>query len=348
MIQQSELELIRPKSLAVDRETLTKTYGRFTVEPLEKGYGVTLGNSLRRILLSSLPGSAVIAAHIEGMQHEFSSVSHVREDGSDIVLNLKQVALKLQEGSRRTVSVQKKGPCQVVARDIQTQGVEVLNPDHVICTVADGGTFSAELTIATGRGYKPSQEFDDTEDRPVGTLALDALFSPIKRVNYNVTNARVGQRTDYDKLLLEIWTDGSISPQAALESAARIHRDYLLVFSSTETEEEMYLPNLENNQAKLGENLPRPIEELGLSLRTTHCLANAGIHFVGDLVKYNEGEMLKAKNFGRKSLKEIGEALTPIGLSLGMHLPSSVWPPKGEEPTQTNKKAQTEVKSKKA
>ncbi|MEM7495677.1 MAG: DNA-directed RNA polymerase subunit alpha [Myxococcota bacterium] len=348
MIQQSELELIRPKSLAVDHETLTQTYGRFTVEPLEKGYGVTLGNSLRRILLSSLPGAAIITARIEGMQHEFSSLSHVREDGSDIVLNLKQVKLKLQEGSRRTVSVQKKGPCQILARDIQAQGVLVLNPDHPICTVADGGTFRAELTIATGRGYMPSKEFGDDDDKPVGTLALDALFSPIQRVNYNVTNARVGRRTDYDKLLLEIWTDGSLSPQTALESAARIHRDYLSVFATADTKEEIYLPELQDKQALTGKHLLRPVEELDLSVRSAHCLANAGVRLVGDLVQRTENEMMKTKNFGRKSLKEIKEALSQMGLSLGLQLPPSAWPPKEEDLEQINRKTENGAPAKKA
>lgn len=348
MTQQSELEFVRPKSLAVDHETLTQTYGRFTVEPLEKGYGVTLGNSLRRILLSSLPGSAVIAARIEGMQHEFSSLSHVREDGSDIVLNLKQVRLRLQEGSRRTVSMQKKGPCRVLAQDIQAQGILVLNPDHPICTVADGGTFRAELTIATGRGYMPAREFGDDDDKPVGTLALDALFSPIQRVNYNVTHARVGQRTDYDKLLLEIWTDGSISPQAALETAARIHRDYLSVFAAADTKEEIYLPGLEDKQALTGKQLLRPVAELGLSVRSAHCLANAGVRLVGDLVQRTENEMMKTKNFGRKSLKEIKEALSQMGLSLGLQLPPSVWPPKEGELAEANWKTENGTEAKKA
>lgn len=317
--QQDVSELVRPKGLEIDRESLTDSYGCFSAEPLEKGYGVTLGNSLRRILLSSLPGAAVTAVHIEGMKHEYTSLPYAREDGTEIVLNLKQVVVKLQEGLRRVVTIHKTGPCQVLASDIKSPGVAVLNPNQYICTIAEGGEFRADITIAVGRGYVPSTEFEE-DDAPLGTIFVDASFSPVRRVNYNVTNARVGQKTDYDKLSLEIWTDGSIAPQAALEKAARIHADQLSVFVNAAAQDTINLLQGESRQADLNEHLMRPVSELKLSVRSAHCLANAGVNRVGDLVQRTEGEMMKTKNFGRKSLKEIKETLEQMGLSLGMHL----------------------------
>ncbi|MEM7589473.1 MAG: DNA-directed RNA polymerase subunit alpha, partial [Myxococcota bacterium] len=255
------------------------------------------------------------------------------EDGTGIVLNLKQVVVKLQEGLRRVVTVHKKGPCKVLAGDIKSPGVVVLNPDHCICTVAEDGEFRAEITITAGRGYVPSTEFED-EEAPLGTIFIDASFSPIHRVNYSVTHARVGQKTDYDKLRMDIWTDGSIAPQAALETAAQIHREQLSVFVNVEAEEAINLSQVEGEQSQLNEHLLRPVSELKLSVRSSHCLANAGVHQVGDLVQRTESEMLKTKNFGRKSLKEIKETLEQMGLSLGMHL--SNWPPEDKKEGEKN------------
>lgn len=318
--------MIRPKGLVVDRDTLTARYGKFVVEPLERGYGVTLGNSLRRVLLSSLRGSAITAVKVEGALHEFSSLPDVKEDGTDIVLNLKEVALKLHEGQQKTAYINKQGPCEVRAKDIEgDSSIEILDPEHYICTVAAGGVFKAELTIRSGRGYVPATQFRQ-EDQPVGTIPIDALFSPIRKVNYNVSNARVGQQTDYDKLSLEIWTNGAISPEDALGVAAKIIKEQVTVFINFPEDFEPELPEMEEKEERFNENLLRSVEELELSVRSANCLANANIRTIGDLVQRTESEMLKTKNFGRKSLKEIKEILGEMGLSLGMKLDN--WPPK--------------------
>ncbi len=324
--------LIRPKGLVVDRESVTERYGKFVVEPLERGYGVTLGNSLRRILLSSLQGSSITAVKVEGALHEFVSLPDVKEDGTDIVLNLKEVGVKLHEGQQKTAFIQKQGPCEVRAKDIQGDAsIEILDPEHYICTVSDGGVFRAELTIRKGRGYVAATQFRE-EGQPVGTIPIDALFSPVRKVNYQVSNARVGQQTDYDKLTMEIWTDGSVSPEDALGISAKILKEQCAIFINFSEDIEPELPEFETKSDRLNENLLRTVEELELSVRSANCLANANIRLIGDLVQRTESEMLKTKNFGRKSLKEIKEILGEMGLSLGMKLEN--WPPKpGTTPT---------------
>lgn len=315
-------DLIRPRAVPVDQETLTDYYGKFVCEPLERGFGLTLGNSLRRILLSSLQGAAVTAIRIDGALHEFTSVPDVVEDVTEIVLNLKEVIVRSHAPKQSTVRIDREGPCEVTAGDIQTGGaIDVLNPDKVICTVAKGGRFSAELIINVGRGYVPADR-NKAPGMPIGTIPIDALFSPVRKVNYTVTNARVGQMTDYDKLTLEVWTDGSVKAPDAVAYAAKILKDQLTVFINFEEEEEPAEP--EQEEEPLNENLFRSVEELELSVRSANCLQNANIHLIGELVQKTEAEMLKTKNFGRKSLKEIKEILADMGLSLGLKIDS--WP----------------------
>jgi DNA-directed RNA polymerase subunit alpha len=323
MVARNWRDLIRPKSLSVEQETLSTMYGRFVCEPLERGFGITLGNSLRRVLLSSLQGTAITAVKIDGALHEFTSVPDVVEDVTTIVLNLKEVVVRAHTPRTHVVRIEKDGPCEVKAGDIQTgDQIEVLNPDHVICTVSKGGRFSAELTITVGRGYVPSERTKQP-GQPIGTIAIDALYSPLRKVNYTVTNARVGQMTDYDKLTLEVWTDGSVKPQDAVAYAAKILKDQLTIFINFEEEPEATSTTKEEDEP-LNENLFRSVEELELSVRSANCLQNANIHLIGELVQRTESEMLKTKNFGRKSLKEIKEILADMGLSLGMRIDN--WP----------------------
>lgn len=323
MVARNWRDLIRPKSLSVEQETLTPTYGRFICEPLERGFGITLGNSLRRVLLSSLQGAAITAVKIDGALHEFTSVPDVVEDVTTIVLNLKEVVVRAHSARTHVVRIEKDGPCEVKAGDIQTSDqIEVLNPDHVICTVSKGGRFSAELTVTVGRGYVPSERTKQP-GQPIGTIAIDALYSPLRKVNYTVTNARVGQMTDYDKLTLEVWTDGSVKPQDSVAYAAKILKDQLTIFINFEEEPEA-TSTVKEEDEPLNENLFRSVEELELSVRSANCLQNANIHLIGELVQRTESEMLKTKNFGRKSLKEIKEILADMGLSLGMRIDN--WP----------------------
>lgn len=323
MVARNWRDLIRPKSLSVETETLTPTYGRFVCEPLERGFGITLGNSLRRVLLSSLQGAAITAVKIDGALHEFTSVPDVVEDVTSIVLNLKEVVVRAHSPRTHVVRIEKDGPCEVKAGDIQTgDQIEVLNPEHVICTVSKGGRFSAELTITVGRGYVPAERTKQP-GQPIGTVAIDALYSPLRKVNYTVTNARVGQMTDYDKLTLEVWTDGSVKPQDGVAYAAKILKDQLTIFINFEEEPEA-TTSVKEEDEPLNENLFRSVEELELSVRSANCLQNANIHLIGELVQRTESEMLKTKNFGRKSLKEIKEILADMGLSLGMRIDN--WP----------------------
>jgi DNA-directed RNA polymerase subunit alpha len=315
-------ELIRPKTVPVDQETLTEYYGKFVCEPLERGFGTTLGNSLRRVLLSSLQGAAITAIKIDGALHEFTSVPDVVEDVTEMVLNFKEVVVRSHTSKTQVVRIDKEGPCDVTAGDIQVNDqIEILNPDHKICTVSKGGRFSAELTINVGRGYV-SADRNKTPGMPIGTIPIDALFSPIRKVNYTVTNARVGQITDYDKLTLEVWTNGAVKPQDSVALAAKILKDQLTIFINFEEEDEP-VEHL-SEEEPLNENLFRSVEELELSVRSANCLQNANIHIIGELVQKTEAEMLKTKNFGRKSLKEIKEILSDMGLSLGMKIDS--WP----------------------
>ncbi|MGH7837774.1 MAG: DNA-directed RNA polymerase subunit alpha [Candidatus Binataceae bacterium] len=314
-------ELIKPKTVEFDEKELTPVYGRFFAEPLERGYGITIGNAMRRILLSSLPGFAITAVRIKGVLHEFSTIPGVKEDVTDIVLNLKEVRLRLHEGEELTATLKAKGESVVTARDI-TGGpsLEVLTPNQHIATLDKGADFDLELVIKRGRGYVPGERTED--DEPIGTIRLDAIYAPVKRANFVVTNARVGQRTDYDRLALEIWTDGSITPREALTYAARVMRDQMTIFAGVEEEAEVPVGAAEGGEARpsMSELLYRPVEGLPISVRAFNGLQNADIKYIGELVQRAEQDMLRIKNFGRKSLTEIKEVLTDMGLSLGMRL----------------------------
>ncbi len=318
-------DLIRPREVKIDLRSKTSTYAKFVCEPLERGYGMTLGNALRRILISSIMGAAVTKVKIDGALHEFTSLPEVKEDVIEIVLNLKELRLKLNGHEPRVCTIDVQGPATVTAADIATDDhVMVLNPDHHIATVSDNGRLRLELTVSPGRGYVPADENKEEED-PIGVIPVDSLFSPIVKVNYSITNARVGQRTDYDKLALEVWTDGSVAPEDAVAFASKILKEQLTIFinfdESLEPEE-----SFAEEEPEFNEHLLVPVNELELSVRSFNCLQNAGIKYIGDLVQKTEQEMLKTKNFGRKSLKEIKELLRDRGLELGMKLDN--WPPK--------------------
>jgi DNA-directed RNA polymerase subunit alpha len=330
-------DLIKPRRLEVDAESLTQTYGKFVAEPLERGFGTTLGNSLRRVLLSSLQGAAITSVKIEGVDHEFTTVPEVTEDVTDIVLNLKEVLLRMHTNEQKTLRIEVEGPKEVKAGDIIADDqVEILNPGHVICTLSEGGKLRMEMICRRGRGYVPAVNNKNVGD-PIGTIPIDALFSPIRKVNYQVTNARVGQVTDYDKLSLEVWTDGAVTPQDAVAYAAKIIKEQLTVFINFDETEEPIIAETPKEEAKLNENLFRSVDELELSVRSANCLQQANIKTIGDLVQRTEAEMLKTKNFGRKSLKEIKEILAEMGLSLGMKLDN--WPQKQVVPLSAEPKA---------
>jgi len=314
-------ELIQPKHLKFEKESFKDNYAKFYAEPFERGYGTTIGNSLRRIMLSSLQGAAIIAVKADGVLHEFSTIPGVSEDMTEIILNLKGVRVKLHSGTSKTVTIKKSGEGLVKAGDIiHDSSVEILNPEHHIATIGKGGKLEMELTVKLGRGYVPSER-NREEDTPVDAIVIDSLFNPILKVNHSVANARVGQRTDYDKLTLEVWTDGSVKPDDAVAYSAKILKEQMNIFinfdeSSIEPEKE----EAEETEAKLNENLIRGVDELELSVRSANCLKNADIHKIFQLVSKTEAEMLKTKNFGRKSLNEIKEVLVDMGLSLGMKL----------------------------
>ena len=319
-------DLIKPRGLAVDQESLTNTYGKFVAEPLERGFGITLGNSLRRVLLSSLQGGGITSVKIEGVEHEFMTIPEVAEDVTDIILNLKEVLLQIHTNEVKTLRIEAEGPREVKAGDIIGDAqVEILNPGQHLLTISEGGRVRIELTARRGRGYVPAER-NKAPGQPIGTIPIDALFSPIRKVNYQVTNARVGQQTDYDRLSLEVWTDGSVAPADAVAYAAKIVKEQLSIFINFDETEEPAEEVKPVEEAKLNENLFRSVDELELSVRSANCLQNANIKTIGDLVQKTEAEMLKTKNFGRKSLKEIKEILAEMGLSLGMKLES--WPPK--------------------
>jgi len=327
MQQKSWKDLIRPKRLEVEKETLTPFYGKFTAEPFERGFGITIGNSLRRILLASLQGAAITSVKFDGVLHEFSTIPGVKEDVTEIILNLKEVRLKLHTEGPKVIRVKTEGPKVLKAGDIQTgDAVEILNPEHYIATLSRDSKLSMEMTVKMGRSYVPAER-NKEENQPIGTIPMDAIFSPIKKVNYAVTNARVGQITDYDKLNLEVWTDGSLNPEEAVAHAAKILKDQLSIFIIFEEEEEeedlLALPDQIETE-KLNENLFRSVDELELSVRSANCLKHANIKLIGDLVQKTEAEILATKNFGRKSLNEIKEILAEMGLGLGMKLEN--WP----------------------
>jgi len=322
-------DLIQPKGFEVEKETLTSTYGKFFVRPLERGYGVTLGNSLRRVLLSSMMGSAVSAVKFEGVLHEFGTMPDILEDVTDIILNLKDVRFRQADAEPKTVRISKVGPGKVLASDIQvTEGLEVLNPDQHIATLGKDAKFEAEIVVSFGRGYLEAEGRE--HDLGVGYIPVDSLHSPIRRVNYNVSAARVGQRTDYDALTLEVWTDGSLKPEESVSLSSKILKEQLQVFLNFD--EDIEPEEVEETSAtpQFNENLFRSVDDLELSVRSANCLKNANIRHIGELVTKSEAEMLKTKNFGRKSLNEIKEILSNMGLSLGMKIEG--WPPPGWDP----------------
>jgi DNA-directed RNA polymerase subunit alpha len=320
MIYKNWTELIKPKRLEVDVDSHTDAYGKFACEPLERGFGTTLGNALRRVLLSSLRGAAITGVSIQDVHHEFSAIPGILEDVTEILLNLKQVRLKFLADGVKSMHLEAKGEGKIKAGDIRTDGtVEILNPEQHIATLSADGQLLIELTAKSGKGYVPG-EVNQEETQPVGYIPLDASFSPIRKVNYVVTQARVGQRTDYDKLTLEVWTDGSLSPETSVAYAAKILKEQLTLFINFEEEPEKSEEKPEEPPAIQNENLYRGVNELELSVRAANCLRNANIRWIGELVQKSEQEMLKTKNFGRKSLNEIKEILQEMGLALGMKL----------------------------
>jgi DNA-directed RNA polymerase subunit alpha len=311
----------RPKRLEFERETLTDRFGRFYAQPFERGFGTTIGNALRRVLLSSIEGAAVTAVKIDGVLHEFSPIPGVVEDATDIILNLKQVPLKMHVDATKTLYLRVDKAGEVRARDIETDAdVEILEPDAHIATVAEGGKLHMEMRVKRGRGYVSADKNFD-EDLGIGWIPVDSVHSPIKKVNYLVEAARIGQATDYDKLTVDVWTNGSITPRDAVSLSAKLIRDHLNIFINLEDVGELAQEaGAEQPRAALNENLDKSVEELELSVRSYNCLKNAGIKTIRELVQKTEGEMLKTKNFGRKSLNEIKEILAGMGLSLGMRL----------------------------
>ncbi|PNU21592.1 DNA-directed RNA polymerase subunit alpha [Geothermobacter hydrogeniphilus] len=313
-------DLIKPKRLQVEADTLTDTYGKFYAEPFERGFGTTLGNSLRRVLLSSLQGAAISSVRIKGVLHEFSTIPGVTEDVTDVILNLKGVLLKLHGSDSRNVRIVKKGAGEITAADIITDSqVEILNPDHHIATCSKEADVEIDMVVKLGKGYVPAERNRD-EKAPVGTIPIDSLFSPLRKVNFNVTNARVGQITDYDKLTLEVWSDGSVRPDDAVAYAAKILKEQLQIFINFDEEQEPEESEETEESRRINENLYRTVDELELSVRSANCLKNANIRLIGDLVQRSEAEMLKTQNFGRKSLNEIKDILAEMGLGLGMVL----------------------------
>ncbi|MEX2661153.1 MAG: DNA-directed RNA polymerase subunit alpha [Vicinamibacterales bacterium] len=314
----------RPKRLEFERETLNDRFGRFYAQPFERGFGTTIGNAMRRVLLSSIEGAAVTAVKIDGVLHEFSPIPGVVEDATDIILNLKQVPLKMHTDAVKTLYLNITKAGEVRARDIQTDAdVEILEPDAHIATVAEGGKLVMEMRVKRGRGYVSADKNFD-EDLGIGWIPIDSVHSPIKKVNYLVEAARIGQNTDYDKLTIDVWTNGSVSPRDAVSLSSKLIRDHLSIFVNLEEVAELQLEGgADSPRSASNENLDKSVEELELSVRSYNCLKNANIRTIRELVQKTEGEMLKTKNFGRKSLNEIKEILTTMGLSLGMRLDQS-------------------------
>lgn len=330
-------ELIKPKSILIDDDSHSNFYGKFVCEPLERGFGITIGNALRRILLSSLQGAAIVSVKFENVVHEFSTIPGVLEDVTDIILNLKEVKLRLIDAEETVIHLSGEGEGIVTAADIETNGqVEILNPESHIATLNKEGKLKMEMVVRMGKGYAPA-ESNKSADESIGVIPIDAVFSPILKVNYVVTNARVGQITDYDKLTLEVWTNGSVFPEDAVAYGAKILKEQMAPFINFEEEPEPVEEEEEKEEQKLNQNLFRPVSELELSVRSANCLKNANITLIGELVQKTEGEMLKTKNFGRKSLNEIKGILEDMGLSLGMKL--DAFPPakKAEEAAEEGK-----------
>jgi len=311
--------LIRPRRIDVE-DNLSATYGRFECAPLERGFGLTLGNSLRRVLLSSLQGAAITSVRIEGVQHEFSTIPGVLEDVTDVILNLKEVRLRANSLGPKQIQIKKSGAGPVRAADFVSpdQTVEILEGQHQIATLSQDAELSLTATVEVGKGFVLAEK-NAKEDQPIGTIPIDSIFSPVRKVNYTVTNARIGRETDYDRLVLEIWTDGSVSPSDALAFSAKILKDQLSIFINFEEQAEYPIAGPAPIMAP-NEILYRPVDELELSVRSANCLQNADIKYIGELVQRSESEMLKTKNFGRKSLNEIKEILAGLGLEFGMRL----------------------------
>lgn len=328
MIHKNWQELIKPNKLDIKAGHDSQRAGTIVAEPLERGFGLTLGNALRRVLLSSLQGAAVNSVQIDGVLHEFSTISGVREDVTDIIMNIKEIALRMHVEGPRRVILHKEGPGVVTAGDIEeTADVEILNPEHVLCTLDENTEIRMEFTVNTGKGYVPAER-NRPEDSPIGLIPVDSLYSPVTKVSYKVENTREGQILDYDKLTMQIETDGSVTPEDAVAFSARILQDQLQIFVNfeepkTEVVEEKG-PELEFNAALL-----KKVDELELSVRSANCLKNDNIVYIGDLIQKSEAEMLRTPNFGRKSLNEIKEVLAQMGLHLGMEVPN--WPPENIE-----------------
>ena len=320
-------DLIRPKALIEeDRDQHTSHYGKFVCEPLERGFGITIGNSLRRVLLSSLQGAAITAVRIDGAHHEFTTIDDVKDDVTDIILNLKEVVFRVPAAQPYPLTLEKEGPADVLAEDIRAEasaGVEVLNPKRHIASVSRGGKLKMELKVGMGRGYVPAERNKDP-NLAIGWIPIDSLFSPVRKVNYTVTNARVGQMTDYDKLTLEVWTNGAVKPRDAVAYAAKILKEQLQIFINFQEQDEATSHTSSSREEPLNENLFKSVEEFELSVRSANCLQNASISYIGELVQKTEADLLKTKNFGRKSLKEIKDKLSELGLNLGMHIEN--WP----------------------
>jgi len=314
--------MIRPQRVEFDQESLTSRYGKLVVEPLEKGFGITLGNSLRRVLLSSIPGAAVTAVKIEGVPHEFTAIPGVKEDVTEIVLNIKELQLKSYTEEPMTMYLDVQGPGEVKASQIDTgHKVDILNPDLVIATLdSEKSRLIMEMKVERGKGYLPVEKRHG-EDLPIGTILVDAIFSPVVKVNFSVENARVGRETDYDKLILEVWTNGAVHPQDAVAMAAKILKDHVTIFANFEQEmEEMDEEGGEREKEELVKRLNKSIDELELSVRSHNCLKKMGINTIRDLVQRSEADLLKVRNFGKKSLEEVKSVLEEMHLSLGMDL----------------------------
>ncbi len=328
MLQKNWTDLIKPNKLEVQEGDDPKRFAKVVAEPLERGFGLTLGNALRRVLLSSLQGAAITAIQIDGVLHEFSSIPGVREDVTDVVLNVKSIALRMHGDGPKRMRLRAFGPGEVTAAQIETGAdIEVMNPELVICTLDDGARIDMEMTVATGKGYVPGSQ-NRPEDAPIGLIPVDSLFSPVRRVAYKVENTRVGQVTDYDKLTMEIETNGAITPDDSVALAARILQDQLQLFINFE-EPTVRETAEERAEPPFNKNLLRKVDELELSVRSANCLKNDNIVYIGDLVQKTEAEMLRTPNFGRKSLNEIKDVLSQMGLHLGMEI--SNWPPENIE-----------------
>ena len=320
-VEKNWINMIRPVSLESENDTLTSSYGKFTAKPLERGYGQTLGNSLRRVLLSSLQGAGIVAIRIEGVEHEFGTINNVKEEVSEIILNLKEVFFKINGKENVILNLEKSEEGPVCAGDIaENPNVQILNPEHIIANISSGGSIKMELKVGWGKGYVTALDNKEQYDLPVDWIYLDTLFSPIHRVNYTVTNSRVGKRTDYDKLTLEVWTNSGVEPVDAVAYSAKILRDQLVVFLNFKDKDDFSRIDSKSSSSKINANsiLMKLVSELELSVRSANCLQNANIKYIYELVSKTEGEMLRTKNFGRKSLNEIKEILSQMGLYLGM------------------------------